>query len=188
MPVIVYTPSSEKIVHETRVDFRQSLVQPVIHIVQYDKSMPIIAVKLYSNHVAYVIPEQVEVNIRWGKPDNTFVYNSVLGCNEDRTMVYFEITEQMTLFYGENEPIIELIDGTSLTGSGYMYFNINRNPIQHSDVESQIESNKMYSTTTTNRPLYSSGKYIGVTLFDITIGKPIWWNGNNWVDSLGTVV
>ena len=29
---------------------------------------------------------------------------------------------------------------------------------------------------------------IGVSYFDTTLGRPIWWNGTNWVDATGTTV
>ena len=38
----------------------------------------------------------------------------------------------------------------------------------------------------TDRP--SSNKYIGLTYFDTTLGKPIYWDGSNWVDATGTTV
>lgn len=34
----------------------------------------------------------------------------------------------------------------------------------------------------------TTGRYIGMMYFDTVIGKPIWWNGSNWVDSNGVVV
>jgi len=139
MSVSLYTPSSSKIVHDARVDFRQRVIQPVIHIVQYDKSLPILAVKLYNNGIEYPLPATADVSIRFGKRDHTFVYDAALGCNSDRTIVYFEITEQMTIFYGEHNPIIELRNGTSLAGSGSIPFYLDRNPIQLGDVESNVE-------------------------------------------------
>ena len=67
MSVTLYTPDLSKIIHETKVDFRQRVIQPIIHIVQYDKSLPIIAVKLYNNGIAYALPENADVSVRWGK-------------------------------------------------------------------------------------------------------------------------
>ena len=139
MSVIQYIPSPSNIVHDAKVDFRQRIIQPVIHIVQYDKSLPIVAVKLYNNGIAYALPVDADVSVRWGKRDHTFVYNAVLGCNVDRNIVYFEITEQMTVFYGEHNPIIELRVGDTLASSGYISFYIDRNPIQEGDTESQVE-------------------------------------------------
>ncbi len=40
--------------------------------------------------------------------------------------------------------------------------------------------------TTTNRPTASLSK--GQLYFDTTLGKPIWYNGKEWVDASGTVV
>ena len=139
MSVTLYTPDSSKIIHETRVDFRQRVIPERINLVQYDKSLPIVAVKLYNNGIAYALPENSDVSIRWGKRDHTFVYNSALGCNLNRTIVYFEITEQMTIFYGEHTPIIELRIGETLAGSGFIPFYLDRNPIQEGDAVSSVE-------------------------------------------------
>ena len=40
--------------------------------------------------------------------------------------------------------------------------------------------------TTLGRP--TSNLHIGLMVFDTTLGKPIWWNGTNWVDATGTTV
>ena len=48
MAVKLYTPDANVIVHETKVDFRRRVVQRQINLVQYDKSMPVIAVQLCS--------------------------------------------------------------------------------------------------------------------------------------------
>jgi hypothetical protein len=42
-----------------------------------------------------------------------------------------------------------------------------------------------FSGTTENRPTTT---FKGFQYFDTTLGKPVWWNGANWVDSNGTVV
>ena len=39
---------------------------------------------------------------------------------------------------------------------------------------------------TASRP--STNKYIGLTYFDTTLGKPVYWNGSNWVDATGATV
>ena len=41
------------------------------------------------------------------------------------------------------------------------------------------------AVSTTNRPANPSGGY---SMFDTTIGKPIWWSGTKWVDATGVVV
>ena len=139
MAVTLYTPDSSVIVHQAKVDFRQRVVQQRVNLVQYDKSMPVLAVKLYYNGVDYAIPHSASVYIRWGKRDHTYVYNECLGCDPTRTIVYFAITDQMTVFYGDNTPIIEMRIGNSVAGSGGIPIRIDRNPIQNSYTESKAD-------------------------------------------------
>lgn len=139
MSVKLYTPDSNVIVHETKVDFRRRVVQRQINLVQYDKSMPVIAVKLCSNGNEYVLPENASAYIRFGKRDHTYVYNECLGCDQTRTIVYFAITDQMTVFYGEHTPIVELRIGDTVAGSGSIPIWIDRNPIQNGDTESKSD-------------------------------------------------
>lgn len=139
MSVNLYTPDANVIVHETKVDFRRRVVQRQINLVQYDKSMPVIAVKLCSNGNDYVLPETASAYIRFGKRDHTYVYNECLGCDQTRTIVYFAITDQMTIFYGEHTPIVELRIGDTVAGSGSIPIWIDRNPIQNGDTESKSD-------------------------------------------------
>ena len=139
MSVKLYTPDSNVIVHETKVDFRRRVVQRQINLVQYDKSMPVIAVQLCSNGNEYVLPENASAYIRFGKRDHTYVYNECLGCDQTRTIVYFAITDQMTIFYGEHTPIVELRIGDTVAGSGSIPIWIDRNPIQNGDTESKSD-------------------------------------------------
>lgn len=41
---------------------------------------------------------------------------------------------------------------------------------------------------TTDRNSDSTPRYIGECIFDKTLGKPVWWNGTNWVDAMGIPV
>lgn len=41
------------------------------------------------------------------------------------------------------------------------------------------------SGTTANRPTWRT---TGMSYFDTTLNKPVWWNGTNWVDATGTTV
>ena len=81
----------------------------------------------------------MDVSIRLGKPDRTFVYNKALGCDSTRTIVYFEITEQMTVFSGEYYPVIEIKDGDKIANSSTIYLVIDRNPVQTDYIESTFE-------------------------------------------------
>ena len=137
MGVSNYTPTG--ISHDTSVDFSKRSVSQPVHIVQYDRSLPILAVSLYNNGQLYRLSEDMNVSIRFGKPDRTFVYNKALGCDSTRTIVYFEITQQMSLFDGEFYPVIEIMDGERIANSSTIYLVVDRNPVQHDYVESTIE-------------------------------------------------
>lgn len=137
MGVSNYTPTG--ISHATSVDFSKRSVNQPVHIVQYDRSLPILAVSLYNNGQLYRLSESMNVSIRLGKPDRTFVYNKALGCDSTRTIVYFEITQQMSLFDGEYYPVIEIMDGDKIANSSTIYLVVDRNPVQHDYIESTIE-------------------------------------------------
>ena len=137
MGVSNYTPTG--ISHVTSVDFSKRSVNQPVHIVQYDKSLPILAVSLYNNGQLYSLSESMDVSIRLGKPDRTFVYNKALGCDSTRTIVYFEITEQMTVFAGEYYPVVEVKDVDKVANSSTIYLVIDRNPVQTDYIESTTE-------------------------------------------------
>ena len=134
-----YTPESYRIVHLTTVDFNKRILPRPIHIVQYDDSIPILAVSLYLDGNQYTIPNSAEMNIRFGKKDGTFVYNPALGCSPDRHTVYFEVTQQMTTNRGIFNPIVEMVVDGNIAGSSCIDIEIDRNPIQETDIESNTE-------------------------------------------------
>lgn len=43
-----------------------------------------------------------------------------------------------------------------------------------------------HNGTTANRP--TSDLYVGRPFFDTTLGKPVWYDGTNWVDATGATV
>lgn len=137
MVVSEYTPSG--ILHETSVDFsRRSIAQPV-HLVQYDDSLPVLAVTLHNNGQLYHLPINAEANIRFGKKDRTFVYDSALGCNDDRTVLYFKVTKQMTIESGDHRPVIEIIINSGVACSSNICIAIDKNPMQLDDIKSSNE-------------------------------------------------
>lgn len=138
--VVVANPDANRIIHEIDVDFGdlRTLKEP-IHVVQYDNRTPLIETHLFQNGEVYTIPEGASCNIRWRKPDNLFCYNPALGCNSERNTLYFEITSQMTLSYGDTFPIVEIELDNSIVGSSVIPVVIERNPIQQGDIESTIE-------------------------------------------------
>lgn len=137
-----YTPDPNKIVHNTSVDFQKRLVSNPIHIVQYDTGMPIVAVSLYSNNAIYELPPNVKANIRLKKKDGKVVYNPVLGCNEDRNVLYFEVTYQMTVVPGLIRPILELVfdETANIAASSAIDIEIDKNPIQQDVIDSFSET------------------------------------------------
>lgn len=137
--MVQYTPASDKFVHNVSVDFKRRAVNERIHVVQYDNSLPIIAVSLFSDYMPYSIPANAEGNIRIKKKDGTYVYNPALGCSSDGTVLYFEVTHQITTFPGVLEPIIEIRIGTMVAASGTIKVEVDKNPIQSGDIESTNE-------------------------------------------------
>ena len=140
MAISVYTPPSDRLLHNTEVDFggRYKLGSPV-HVMQYDKSLPIAVVKLYMNGIPFKLASGASVNIRVGKRDGTTVYNPVLGCDSTRTIVYCEMTKQICAEYGPTPAILELMIGENIAGSSYMMLDIAQNPVQENAIESSDE-------------------------------------------------
>ena len=64
-------------------DFSIRTIQQIVTIVQYDKQLPVVEVKLFLNGEPYILSDDMSAQIRWIKKDRTFTYKSVLGCNED---------------------------------------------------------------------------------------------------------
>ena len=139
------TDISNRIKHSTTVDFVKRTTQRPVHIVQYDNSLPILEVSLKNNGIDYDIPNDIsDVRIRFGKPDRTFVINSMLDVSGGNNhTVYFELTRQMTVFPGTFHPVVELIkvvnDEDTVAASGYIEIEIDRNPVQDEYVESTVE-------------------------------------------------
>ncbi len=136
----VYTPASTKIVHNTRADMTNRLFVPQpVHLVQYDKRLPILAVRMYRDGQLYTIPDSAKVNIRLGKKDRTFVYNPALGVDSTKTIVYFEISLQMVTLFGEVNPVVEIDIADQIAASSPIPILIDRNPVQEDMIESSIE-------------------------------------------------
>ena len=142
MSVSTYTPDSTKILHTAYADFVSRQIGRTIHVVQYDDSLPLLAVKLFSDGQPYTIPSNAEISIKLGKSDGKFVYNPALGCDSARHTAYFEITYQMVVLAETVSPIIEVRIGTSIAASSSIGIIIDRNPIQREDIEQAINYSK----------------------------------------------
>ena len=137
-----YTPTSDRMIHDTTVDFIRPAVHKPVVVNQYDNKLPILAVKLFQNGVPYPAGwlTGVAANIRFGKKNNLFVYNPALGCDATGTILYFEITYQMTTEWGKFKPNIEIvIDDDKIGATGFFDFEVMRNSIQEGDIEDSTE-------------------------------------------------
>lgn len=187
MPMSIYMVPSTKIVHETKVDFsaRHDYCAP-IYLVQYDHSIPIIAVTLRNQQTSYKLDDSYEVWIRWRKPDNTFIRKKALGCNASKNMVYFEVTQQMVMMYGSTKPVVELVipggTGTDPQVASSASFNvvIERNPVQNGDIQSMDQYEDPYGNVTYTKSQIDA-KFYNKTQTDAKYA-PIKINSNNISD------
>lgn len=136
MPINTYTIPEGSHVHTTQVDFVSRPTQSIVHLVQYDTTLQIIEVALYSDRNKFIIPANADVFMRWSNKDRTFVYPKTLGCNKSRTSIYVEVSDKMTKTYGPSNPIIEISLNGKVAGSQSIPVYVERNPVQSGDVES----------------------------------------------------
>src|SRR5574344_983862 len=135
----IYSPNTDQIVHEVKVDFVDRLPDKPIHLVQYDSLLPVLAVKLNKEGRGFFIPDNANANLRYGKNNNKFVCIQALGCNVTKNIVYFEVPRQMTTASGSNVFVIEIEVNGKVAASSPVNILIDRNPIQDSDIEDTTE-------------------------------------------------
>lgn len=138
--VMIYSPPSAAQIKNCTADFDLRRAPVPINLVQFDKTIPILAVALYKGGTAYKLPEDAEANVRMGKRNNLYVYNPVLGCNEGRTLVYVAITPQMTTQDGVFYPILEVLADGGVAGTSPLQLVIQHNPVQEDDLEDTSEA------------------------------------------------
>ena len=138
--VTIYSPPSAAQVKNCAADFDLRRAPVPINLVQFDKTIPILAVALYKGGTAYKLPDDAEANVRMGKRNNLYIYNPVLGCNEGRTMVYVAVTPQMTTQDGVFYPILEVLADGGVAGTSPLQLVIQRNPVQEGDLEDTSET------------------------------------------------
>ena len=137
-----YSPPETALIKATRADFdRRDVVQPV-HLVQYDDTLPVLAVALCKGGQPWTLPTGADVNLRMDKKDGHYVYNPALGVSSDRATVYLAVTAQMTTGYGTFAPVVEVLAGGGVAGMAALRLEIDRNPVQ----EGMIESTDEYKT------------------------------------------
>lgn len=134
-----YSPPAEALIKATRADFdRRDVVQPV-HLVQYDDTLPVLAVALYKGGQPWTLPTGADVNLRMDKKDGHYVYNPALGVSSDRNTVYLAVTAQMTTGCGTFAPVVEVLAGGGVAGMAALRLDIDRNPVQDGMIESTDE-------------------------------------------------
>lgn len=134
-----YSPPATALIKATRADFdRRDVVQPV-HLVQYDDTLPVLAVALYKGGQPWTLPTGADVNLRMDKKDGHYVYNPALGVSSDRATVYLAVTAQMTTGCGTFAPVVEVLSGGGVAGMAALRLEIDRNPVQDGMIESADE-------------------------------------------------
>lgn len=141
--VTIYSPPATAQIKHCAVDFDLRREPVPIHLVQYDKTLPILEVSLYKGSVPYRLPDDAEANVRMGKFNNRVIYNPVLGCGENRDKVYIAVTQQMTTQEGDFYPIVEVLVDGGVAGTSSMRLVVHRNPAQEDAIEDSSEAKSL---------------------------------------------
>lgn len=133
------SPPANSVVHNTSVSLTNRSPNEPVHLVQYDDTLPMVAVSLNSNGQPYAVPSGAAVNVRLAKPDGTYVYNPAYGVSDDGQTVYIAVTLQMTAVSGKVSPIIEVVVNGAVAGTGFFVLDIDPNPVPEDAIESTDE-------------------------------------------------
>ena len=130
------TPPQNAVLHPAQVYFLSRRLPDIVHLVQYDQSLPYLAVELYEGDEPYTVPDGAAVNIRMAKPvpSDKKVYNPAYGLSADRHTVYIQVTPQMTVVAGCTNPVIEVVVDGGIACTGTLRLEIDPNPVQESDL------------------------------------------------------
>lgn len=139
-PAAQYTVPSGSVVYPASawLGASRGIAGPV-QLVQYDDTLPILAVALYLNGQPYTLPEGAAVNIRMDKHDGHYVYNPALGVSEDRQTAYIGVTLQMTTVAGCFAPALEIVVDGEVAGTSNIPVVIAANQVPEDAVESTDE-------------------------------------------------
>lgn len=91
--------------------------------------------------------------------------------------IYIKNTNNYIVLLQNNSPC--KVHYSINTGDNYKIFN--KNPGTSIILETEIENITMYPAG----DIKPNNTVMGYQFFDTTLNKPIWWNGNNWIDSEG---
>lgn len=109
----------------------------IIRWVQYDDTIPIVAVDLQYEDQHWNIPDGATLKVRMKKPDKHTVLNDVMGVDESG-IVYFAATRQMTAAWGKGTIVIE-VDSSGTKNSANITVMIEENPVKDDDMQSKDE-------------------------------------------------
>ena len=129
-------PPANAIQHPAKVYLLSRRLPDIVHLVQYDQTLPVLAVELYEGDEPYTVPDGAAVNIRMAKPvpSTKKVYNPAYGISSDRHTVYIQVTPQMTVVAGCTNPVIEVVVDGGIACTGTLRLEIDPNPVQESDL------------------------------------------------------
>lgn len=129
-------PPANAIQHPAKVYLLSRRLPDIVHLVQYDQTLPVLAVELLQGDAPYTVPEGAAVNIRMAKPvpSSKKVYNPAYGISEDRHTVYIAVTPQMTVVAGCTNPVIEVVVDGGVACTGTLRLEIDPNPVQETDI------------------------------------------------------
>ena len=98
---------------------------------QYDKSIPIVSVRLLANNNEQYIPQTGDtITLRFGSPTGNGVKQSCMGWDSSYNL-YFEITEAMTGSYGYTSAVVEVTNSDGTKQSSKIYVTIVENPVKN---------------------------------------------------------
>lgn len=143
-PVAAYTPPDTAIVHAAEASLTAGPRPCVVHLVQYDRTMPVLAVRLTENSAPYAVPAGAAVNFRAAKPDGTFVYNPALGVSADRGTAYLAVTQQTAAAAGTLRAVVEIVRDGAVAATAHISAEIEPNPVPQDAIESSDEYKTIY--------------------------------------------
>lgn len=140
--ISAYALPATAIVHRTSAGFNTRTFNPPVHLMQYDNTLPVIAVSLRSGEAGelpYTVPQGAQINVRMDKADGHHVYNPALGLDSARQTVYIGVTAQMTACAGLGTAVVEVVLNGGVAGAAPVALDIAENPVPEAAITSSDE-------------------------------------------------
>lgn len=117
-------------VHHISLDLVSRSIDPIVHVVQYDDRVPLLAVRVTNRGKAWQVPSDVtNVDFLMRKPNGGVYFGECLGISEDRTEIIFEIEPASTVIAGRANALIRFSFEDGLTSTAPFIMDIDRNPL-----------------------------------------------------------